>query len=509
MKQMPVWTGCLAVVISSFFLGAYGDVTFQNRAGPGNHQVIFHHEDGSGVTEVFEDKDTGDRRLYTCRLRMEGSNDPREKVFKALQGALPVVLHASPQRILVIGLGTGMSLASHVRPEVQEVTCIEYSAGVIQAARYFSESNMDVRSNPKVKIVKQDGRNFVRLSRGSYDLIIQDLFFPYQTGTGYLYTLEHYEALRSRLSPGGHVAQWVALHQMNISEIKTVVKTFQRVFPNSTAWLHGRFLLLYGGADRFDWQKLKSRIASHPRLVETNPFDFLNTFLAGKEVLAGWSRDADINTDDNLLIERRTPLLDRALDSEALGNRNLQSVLPIREDVTHVLDNVSLDDKMRIGKVENARQLFLDGVMDYSKGEAALGYEKVQKAVRMNPNHFPLRDFMAQRFVGAAGTLLKKNRVLEGENELKKAFKFQPDNREAIFLQAQIEYEKSRGREALHLFEKLLKLFPNYYLGRIRYGRTLLQMGHPQEAFDQFAYVVERVPGSEAASFLPPEEQQR
>jgi spermidine synthase len=503
-KRVSIWIGSCALLLLACLLGAYGDVTFQGRAGPPNHQIIFHHEDGAGVTEVFEDRDTGDRRLYTCRLRMEGSDAPRDKVFKLFQGAIPVILHPKAEQVLVIGLGTAMSLAAHVRSDIQRITCVEYSDGVIQSVNEFAECNQNVHLNSKVKIIKQDGRNFARLSRDSYDLIIQDLFFPYQTGTGYLYTIEHYKALRSRLSPGGHVAQWLALHQMNMPEIKSVVKTFQQVFPHSSAWLHGRFLLLYGGEDeRIDWPVLKRRLENHPQLLETTAYDFLNFFLVGKDNLAEWSRDAVINTDDNLLIERRTPLLDNELDSEALGVRNMQ-LLPAREDAVNVLKNVSKEDNAKISQTLKARDIFLNGVLDITEGRIEFGEVEIQRSFRMNPAHAPLRDFMGQYFVGMAGDSLRKNDASKGGVALDKALEFQPQNREALFLKAQVEFEKGHVNESLRLFKKLLELYPNYYQGRIRYGRSLLQLGRRQDAFDQFSYVVKRVRNSDAASYLEP-----
>ncbi len=214
------------------WLAISADLTFRHAAAGNSQRVLYHREDALGVTEVFEDKKTLARTLLTSRLRQEGGSTPKEIRVQRIQGYLPLLLHPDPGRVLVVGLGTGISLSPTLREEIKRVTVVEISPGIIEAAEhFFNQANDRVLEHPKVRVVEQDGRNFVKLTRNTYDLIVQELFFPYQTGVGSLYTQEHYEQCRAKLAPGGLMAQWITINQLSTDDLRTLVRTFHSVFP--------------------------------------------------------------------------------------------------------------------------------------------------------------------------------------------------------------------------------------------------------------------------------------
>ena len=59
-----------------------------------------------------------------------------------------------------------------------------------------------------------DARNFLRATSERFDVIVADLFVPWQAGTGALYAREHFEAARAHLAPGGLFCQWLPLYQL-------------------------------------------------------------------------------------------------------------------------------------------------------------------------------------------------------------------------------------------------------------------------------------------------------
>jgi spermidine synthase len=93
----------------------------------------------------------------------------------------------------------------------------------------------------------------VRATRDRFDVIVADLFVPWQAGTGALYAREHFAAARARLAPGGVFCQWLPLYQLSGEEVAVVAATFLDVFPDAFA-LRGDFfarhpiLALVGGA---------------------------------------------------------------------------------------------------------------------------------------------------------------------------------------------------------------------------------------------------------------------
>ena len=50
--------------------------------------------------------------------------------------------------------------------------------------------------DPRVTVVVDDARHYLARTDLRFDVIVSDLFVPWESRTGYLYTVEHYRAAR-------------------------------------------------------------------------------------------------------------------------------------------------------------------------------------------------------------------------------------------------------------------------------------------------------------------------
>ena len=66
-----------------------------------------------------------------------------------------------------------------------------------------------------------------------FDVIIGGIFHPARDGDGSLYTVEHVTAVKNLLKDDGLHCQWLPLFQLDLSSLKTIVRTFIHVFPNA------------------------------------------------------------------------------------------------------------------------------------------------------------------------------------------------------------------------------------------------------------------------------------
>ena len=82
-----------------------------------------------------------------------------------------------------------------------------------------------------------DARRFVRATGERYDVIVADNFHPARSGSGALYTVEHFAAVRARLADGGLFCQWLPLHQLDLETLRSIVRQFLAVYPRGTALL--------------------------------------------------------------------------------------------------------------------------------------------------------------------------------------------------------------------------------------------------------------------------------
>jgi spermidine synthase len=214
-------------------------------------RLLAAEQSAAGLVAVLERED-GRLIQIDNHYALGGSADA---VRQERQGHLPLLLHPAPRQVAFLGSATGSSAASALlHPGVERVTLVEIVPSVVAAARsYFADLNRNVYDDPRAEVVLDDARNFLRATAASFDVIVADLFVPWQAGSGSLYAREHFAAARARLAPGGIFCQWLPLYQLGGEELAIVAAGFADVFPDAFA-LRGDFyarhpiLALVGGA---------------------------------------------------------------------------------------------------------------------------------------------------------------------------------------------------------------------------------------------------------------------
>lgn len=497
------------------WLATGADLTFRHAAAGDSQQVLYHHEDALGVTEVYEDKETLNRKLLTSRLRQEGGSAPKEIRVQRIQGYLPLFLHPDPRRVLVVGLGTGITLSPTLREEVDEVTVIEISQGVIEAAKkFFAQANARVLEHPKVRIVEQDGRNFVKLTRNAYDLIVQELFFPYQTGVGSLYTQEHYRQCRAKLAPGGVMAQWITINQLSTDDLRTLVRTFQSVFPVTSLWLNGGYLLILGGLDplhvplqRFlERYEVRDPLGGMPGL-DSDPYNLLGLFVSHGPALREWTHDAPLNTDDNRFIEYSTPLAFNALNTVTLAADTLSSLLPHFRplaDVVYVGPFSNDDMRDRLERVSTAARLLVQGIVARAENRTEEAIELYAQAWELQPSNYQTRTFLEHTWAAKGHKLVIEEQFDTAIPWLQKALAVNAQNLNVRFDLALSRSRQGNNQAAADFYESIIRLEPGWLqISSVWFNLALTryQMGLYESAARLFREVLDREPKSIAARF--------
>ncbi|TPV96897.1 MAG: hypothetical protein B7733_02425 [Myxococcales bacterium FL481] len=147
------------------------------------------------------------------------------------QGHTPLLLHNDPKQVAFIGLATGITASAALdHPGVERVTVVELIDDVVEAAAYFSAANADILHDPRTTVLVGDGRHVLSRLPRRFDVIVSDLFVPWESQTGYLYTVEHFEAMRGRLNEDGLFCVWLAGWQVGPEEFETIANSMRAVF---------------------------------------------------------------------------------------------------------------------------------------------------------------------------------------------------------------------------------------------------------------------------------------
>ena len=149
-----------------------------------------------------------------------------------------MLLNKNPKKVLVVGLGSGMTLgATSAHPSVEQITLLEIEPKVIGVAKTFERYNHNVLNHPKLRIIFNDGRNFLMTTEDKFDVITADPIHPWFRGAGYLYTTEYFKLASEHLLPGGVICQWLPIYEMTSEDLKSVVRTFREHFRYTMLWL--------------------------------------------------------------------------------------------------------------------------------------------------------------------------------------------------------------------------------------------------------------------------------
>ena len=195
---------------------------------PKDERLLQLEESAAGLVAVFEGK--GGRKLQLDNHYFLGG--ARDRVHQERQGHLPLLLHPSPKRVLFLGSATGSSASAALAHAVESITLVEIVPGVARAAReFFRDENHGVYDDPRTRVVIDDARSFLRASPEQFDVIVGDLFVPWQSGSGSLFSVEHFANARTRLAERGVFCQWLPLYQLTQDEFLLIARSFSRVFP--------------------------------------------------------------------------------------------------------------------------------------------------------------------------------------------------------------------------------------------------------------------------------------
>ncbi|MBN8247384.1 MAG: hypothetical protein J0L84_08065 [Verrucomicrobia bacterium] len=178
-------------------------------------------------------RDTNDWRIVFNNTYTLGGS--RAQANQERQAHLPLLLHGNARSVALLGVATGSTLAgAALHSGITRLDAFELSPLAVRFARdHFAPFNRRVFQDPRLHLTLEDARWAIVQQPGAYDVVIGDLFLPWRTGEGRLYTREHFAGVHRSLAREGLFCQWLPLFQLTRSQYDAIVRTFLSEFPNS------------------------------------------------------------------------------------------------------------------------------------------------------------------------------------------------------------------------------------------------------------------------------------
>jgi spermidine synthase len=474
----------------------------------GQGETIFYKE---GITATVAVQRQGGGRVLKVNGKPEAST-AGDMPTQILIGALPLLVRQRTDDVLLIGLGSGVTLGSIEQFPVAQITCVELEPAVIEATHYFEDVNNRPLEDPRLRMISNDGRNFIYTTNEKFDVIVSEPSNPWISGVANLFTLEYFKRGAERLKDGGLFSQWLQMYEMSPEDVRTLVATFRAAFPQVYIFrgAEGDLMLLGSKSERrLDLDAIGShfdepRIAADLKRINTLfATDLLSRFYLGPEEVSVFAGDARLNTDDNALIEFNAPR--QVGTAEETVQRNVKQLLAHAASPLRYLDGklaeargesdlmvkaalgaVKRDDRARaeqfvnysLGLEESAQALGILGELRAARGDESAAIEAWQAALQLDPNHF-------YSLINLGKTYLTKHDTPRAVPYFERAIQIEPASARAHHLRG-LAYQASgdNSRAALEYRKALpdaqyTRSVQTFYLN---FGTALIQTGMYEEA---------------------------
>lgn len=320
----PPWQAAIpcAASLALLFAALPRDLFWDTINTAHNPSKLLFVREHSTATVTVHELPNGDKLVASDGVDVAGT-DLMLRTTQKLQAYIPLCLHPSPNRIVQIGFGSGETARVGLECGVPDYTVVEISPAIFEAAQFFTNLNHGSYCAPRVHKTIMDGKNFALLSNAKFDLVMNDSIFPGSSGSSALYTYDHFLRCRERLAaPEGLFSCWVPL-DLRPSELRMILKSFQRVFPHTSFWVasnclnkHGLILgsleplqINFARIDQFlQRPAIKQDLAA---IGISDIYDFLDCFICDEKAIARMTAEDPLNSDDHPLLEfscaRRIP----------------------------------------------------------------------------------------------------------------------------------------------------------------------------------------------------------
>ena len=442
--------------------------------------VLF-HEEGMGATVTVLQRPEGARVL-----RINGKTDAStesDRLSQGFLGHLPLLLAREQSSVMMIGLGSGMSVKSVLSHPVESVAVIELLPEVHRAATYFGELLDAPLDDPRTDLAIGDGRQALLYGSESYDAVISQPTNLFVSGISTLFTVEFFAAMRDSLKEGGVAAVWLQGYLLPEDDFRTICRTFQQVFPEATLWNAGPFdYFLVAGSEplRLDPERLHSRIhktagwhAGHWTRVH-HVVDLQRHFLLDATSLREFAGSGRVQHD-------RDPFLEFTVPRGLYGSEGLLDV-PALLALRGPLPVSGADDALA-AQIQQRRAALpaLEGAL--LSGE----FDAVTAAAAADPAHPFLRERQARLFHARALQLAQAGDFVAAGNLALEVTELAPESMPGWRLRAALLHQRGDIDGAVSMLQQGRGNQPWNVYAHLELARYLQQAGRTtaaQKSFD-------------------------
>lgn len=479
----------------------------RNRAPPKSYQefykgmkstkVLYYKEGTTATVGVVEGQGAESSQTVLLINGKADASSETDLPTQVLLGQLPMMFHPQADTVLVIGLGSGVTVGSILTHPVKLVQTIEISPEVIDASRYFDHVNHRPLQDPRTQLYVDDALAFLKLSNVHYDVIVSEPSNPWIAGIGSLYTTEFFNECKQKLRRNGMMVQWFHSYEVDDETFKMVVRSFQSAFPHVTLWqslVADVVLIGSNEALSLDYQQLQAKINMPAikedlrRILVKDIPTLLSLQMLSEQAVANYGDVGPLNTENLPLLEYWAP---RAF----FVNKGVTGLNRYDERTSFGGTTILLKQWLGEHKFSD-EDIFNIGVFHSGKlrGNAIVAYSMLSAHLKEYPND--VRALKA--LLDVAERMSKMDQALDIRKRL---VALTPDDPELLQSYAWSKFQAERGTissllsfnvdESIMMLEKAIKITADtvaFY--RLTLGDVYYNIGRYDFAADQYSQVL-------------------
>lgn len=192
--------------------------------------------------DVYETESVGRLLLLDGKTMV---SDKDEFVYHEVVSHIPYMVSRSCRKVLIIGGGDGGVVREFVKhSDIERIDLVEIDERVIEVSKKYFPDCTSGLTDPRVRVLPEDGFAFIKRAKSEYDIIVVDSTDPVDFASG-LFTDEFYQDVYNALTEDGIMMNQTENPFLDEWGIKNIYSNMRKVFPQVSSF--SAPMLIYPG----------------------------------------------------------------------------------------------------------------------------------------------------------------------------------------------------------------------------------------------------------------------
>ncbi|MFC2154454.1 hypothetical protein ACFLRC_03105 [Candidatus Altiarchaeota archaeon] len=228
-RKRLFWIPFSLILISLFFFSTNDFRDYSSRNLYPGQELVTQRSSLYGSIDVTRRADQLNFYVNSIPYYSTGNNFTNEEKIH-----LALLQHNNPQKVLLVFGGvSGTTYEILKYPGLEKVDYVELDPEIVNLGR----EHTDALNDPRIQVIIQDGRRYIKNTEERYDVVIVDLPDPESIQLNRFYTLEFFNEVKEVLEGGGVLSLHISGSENYLTEEQrrmnsALYNTLQQVFDN-------------------------------------------------------------------------------------------------------------------------------------------------------------------------------------------------------------------------------------------------------------------------------------